>query len=74
MDAARYAPLAAGEQPEQTAGVGTDGGTRSPEHWALAPALPLTSCVTLGKSLNPLSLHLQSESLERNYRQGPSQC
>lgn len=60
-----YAPLAAGEQPEQTAGVWTGFVTRACGHWALAPALPLTSHVTLGKSLNPLSLHLQKRGRKR---------
>ena len=40
----------------------------------VGPALPWTSCVTLGKSLSPLSLHLQNERPELNYHQGPCQC
>lgn len=55
-------------------GEWTGSGTWSLVNWGRDPALPLTSCVTLGKSLNTLSLHLQNERPELNYLQGPFQC
>lgn len=48
-------------------------GTRSLLNWGFGPALPLASCVTLGKSLHPVLPHLQNARPERNYPQGPFQ-